>query len=85
MNDKLGRKLARLSGSEAQSPTKWLVSREVPLIANDLDDGTDSVLSKPVAHIKFGEALNMLKSRGTMTGEPRMCSGGWSTGGMRRA
>lgn len=77
MNDELGRKLARLSGSEAQNPTKCLVSREVPLIANDLDDGTVCVLSKPVAHRKFGEALNMLKSRGTMTDEPPM----WSRAG----
>lgn len=47
VNDKLGRKLARLSGSEAQSPTKWLVNREVPLIPNDLGNGTDCILSKP--------------------------------------
>ena len=85
MNDKLGRKLARLSGSEAQRPTKWLVSREVPLITNDMDGGTGYVLRRPVANTKFGEALNMLKSKGTMTGEPPMWLGGRSTGGMRKA
>lgn len=85
MDDKLGRKPARLSGLGAHSPSKWLVSREVLFIANEHDDGADCVLSKPVAHVKFGDALGMLKSRGIMTGEPPMGSGVWSAKGVRRA
>lgn len=87
MNDKLGRKLARFSGSEAVYPTKWLVSRKVvPLTDNDLDDGTNCILSKVVAHAKFVEALNMLKS--ILRDHDRQASnvvGGWSTGGVRKA